>query len=161
MKLKPIETKYKGYRFRSRLEARWAVFLDHLGIDWEYEHQGYELPSGYYLPDFWLPTFDYSGMFLEVKPCSFSDEEKKKCYELHEASGKSVWLGEGVPEGKLYYMTDYWDDEFRLIDCVPNYADAEQDNRMFTMPSEYRHWPFVESAATAAKSARFEHGEEG
>ena len=26
--IKPIETKYNGYRFRSRLEARWAVFFD-------------------------------------------------------------------------------------------------------------------------------------
>ena len=25
---KAIETLYKGYRFRSRLEARWAVFFD-------------------------------------------------------------------------------------------------------------------------------------
>ena len=28
MEIKPIETHYKGYRFRSRLEARWAVFFD-------------------------------------------------------------------------------------------------------------------------------------
>lgn len=34
-RIKPIETKYKGYRFRSRLEARWAVFFDALGISWE------------------------------------------------------------------------------------------------------------------------------
>ncbi|MCB6994492.1 hypothetical protein LI177_13475 [bacterium 210820-DFI.6.37] len=26
--LKAIQTEYKGYRFRSRLEARWAVFFD-------------------------------------------------------------------------------------------------------------------------------------
>ena len=26
--IKAIETYYKGYRFRSRLEARWAVFFD-------------------------------------------------------------------------------------------------------------------------------------
>lgn len=25
--IKAIETEYKGYRFRSRLEARWAVFF--------------------------------------------------------------------------------------------------------------------------------------
>ena len=34
--MKPIETEYKGYRFRSRLEARWAVFFDALNIKWEY-----------------------------------------------------------------------------------------------------------------------------
>lgn len=36
--LKAIETHYKpSYRFRSRLEARWAVFFDALGYEWEYE----------------------------------------------------------------------------------------------------------------------------
>lgn len=29
--LKAIETIWKGYRFRSRTEARWAVFLETLG----------------------------------------------------------------------------------------------------------------------------------
>ena len=31
--IKAIETYYKGYRFRSRLEARWAVFFDAAGIN--------------------------------------------------------------------------------------------------------------------------------
>jgi hypothetical protein len=39
--LKPIETFYRGYRFRSRLEARWAVFMDAAGIVWEYEPEGF------------------------------------------------------------------------------------------------------------------------
>jgi hypothetical protein len=63
--IKPIETQYAGCRFRSRLEARWAVFFDHLGIRWEYEPQGFELPSGArYLPDFHLPDLD---LWVEVK----------------------------------------------------------------------------------------------
>lgn len=33
--IKAIETYYKGYMFRSRLEARWAVFFDASGIKWE------------------------------------------------------------------------------------------------------------------------------
>jgi len=46
-----IETRYSGYRFRSRLEARWATFFDHLGCEWEYEKEGYVLPNGdRYLP---------------------------------------------------------------------------------------------------------------
>ena len=65
MDIKPIETCYNGYRFRSRLEARWAVFMDALGIKYEYEPEGYELPSGWYLPDFWLPEWK---TWLEVKP---------------------------------------------------------------------------------------------
>jgi hypothetical protein len=67
-----IETSYAGCRFRSRLEARWAVFFDHLGIPWEYEPEGYlcsyrlTLDEGTfpYLPDFYLPT---QQMWVEVK----------------------------------------------------------------------------------------------
>lgn len=51
--LKAIETHYKGYRFRSRLEARWAVFFDNIGLEWVYEPEGFELGDGVrYLPDF-------------------------------------------------------------------------------------------------------------
>lgn len=64
--LRPIQTIFKGYRFRSRLEARWAVFLDTLGLRWEYEPQGFELRDGTrYLPDFYLPD---QGAFVEIKP---------------------------------------------------------------------------------------------
>lgn len=62
--IKPIETAYAGCRFRSRLEARWAVFFDHLAIEWEYEAQGYESDAGRYLPDFWLPGM---SLWVEVK----------------------------------------------------------------------------------------------
>lgn len=63
--IKAIETVYRGYRFRSRLEARWAVVFDALGIRWQYEHEGYKLPSGKrYLPDFYLPDVD---VLVEVK----------------------------------------------------------------------------------------------
>lgn len=41
--IKAIETEYKGYRFRSRLEARWAVFFDALGVEWVYEPEGFDL----------------------------------------------------------------------------------------------------------------------
>lgn len=59
-----IQTNYKGYRFRSRLEARWAVFFDAVGLDWKYEEQGYEVDGHRYLPDFWLPA---SNAWAEVK----------------------------------------------------------------------------------------------
>ena len=72
--IKAIETRYKGYRFRSRLEARWAVFFDHLGLRWQFEPEGFDLTErglGYYLPDFFLPDLDY---WIEVKPETFDDE---------------------------------------------------------------------------------------
>ena len=49
--IKPIETHYDGHRFRSRLEARWAVFFNTLGIKYQYEVEGYEMGDLRYLPD--------------------------------------------------------------------------------------------------------------
>lgn len=63
--IKPIETVYNGYRFRSRLEARWAVFFDALGIEYEYEPEGYKFSDGQcYLPDFYLSNLN---TFVEIK----------------------------------------------------------------------------------------------
>jgi hypothetical protein len=57
--MKPIQTYYKGYKFRSRTEARWAVFFDSVGVDWEYEPEGFVLSDGsHYLPDFKVTYFD-------------------------------------------------------------------------------------------------------
>ncbi|MBP7661589.1 MAG: hypothetical protein KA778_16395 [Burkholderiaceae bacterium] len=69
--MKAIETVYRGYRFRSRLEARWAVFFDELGLKWEYEPEGFER-SGWmegngtvrWLPDFLLTE---TNTWIEVK----------------------------------------------------------------------------------------------
>jgi hypothetical protein len=66
MTITAIETHYAGYRFRSRLEARWAVFFTTLGINWQYEPQGYTVgrTKTPYLPDFLLPDLQ---TFVEVK----------------------------------------------------------------------------------------------
>jgi hypothetical protein len=67
MTLKAIDTAYKGYLFRSRLEARWAVFFDALGLKWEYEVEGYDLDGVWYLPDFLVKTPQGADMWVEVK----------------------------------------------------------------------------------------------
>jgi len=51
-----IQTKINAHRYRSRLEARYAVLLQMCGLPFQYEREGFELESGRYLPDFWLPT---------------------------------------------------------------------------------------------------------
>ena len=64
--IKALETVYQGTRFRSRTEARWAVFFDALGLRWLYEPEGYDLGGGvWYLPDFFLPDLH---LVLEIKP---------------------------------------------------------------------------------------------
>lgn len=72
--MKAIETEYNGYRFRSRLEARWAVFFDTLGIKYEYEPEGFDLDGVYYLPDFWLPDIK---TWVEVKGVMRKEDSEK------------------------------------------------------------------------------------
>jgi hypothetical protein len=67
MELKAIETHYNGYRFRSRLEARWAVFFDALKIPYDYEREGFKLDAGPYLPDFLLLE-PRPRIWVEIKP---------------------------------------------------------------------------------------------
>ena len=76
MGIQAIETQYQGCRFRSRLEARWAVFFDAMDIKWEYEKEGYALGElGWYLPDFWLPDL---RVWVEVKAQQGTKEEYSK-----------------------------------------------------------------------------------
>ena len=95
--IKAIPATYNGVQFRSRTEARWAVFFDALGVRWEYEHEGYQLPSGWYLPDFWLPEVS-GGMFAEIKPRRAPTErETKAIEELCVATGKMACIFPGTP----------------------------------------------------------------
>ena len=97
--IKPIETKYKGYKFRSRLEARWAVFFDKMGIKFQYEPEGFKLKSGWYLPDFWLPQVK---MWCEVKQNDFNEREYSLAYELSESTGSPCLILIGEPDFKPY-----------------------------------------------------------
>ncbi len=87
-----LPTTYEGVQFRSRIEARWAVFFDHLGVRWDYEPEGFALPSGNYLPDFWLPDQD---CYFEVKGTPPIEHESQLARELNEATGKRVMIAYG------------------------------------------------------------------
>lgn len=94
-----IPTTYQDITFRSRLEARWAVFLDELGIKWQYEAEGYQLPNDeWYLPDFWLPEHD---MFFEIKPEGDTDGAAK-CEALALLTHKRV----AQSNGNRYQMAE-------------------------------------------------------
>ncbi len=93
--IKAIDTYYNNNYFRSRLEARWAVYFDALKTKWEYEQEGYDLgEEGWYLPDFYLPEHK---IYAEIKPIEFTLEEHLKCYKLAVLSGKSVIELVGLP----------------------------------------------------------------
>lgn len=87
-KIKPIQTEYNGLKFRSRLEARWAVFFDTAKIKYEYEPEGYEDENGNrYLPDFYLPDYD---IYVEVK----RDTEEGLNEIINKCEPAIVWGGE-------------------------------------------------------------------
>lgn len=83
-----IETIYKGYKFRSRLKARWAVFFDALNIDYRYEIEKFDLDGLPCLPDFWLPTQQY---WIEIKDQEPTEEEQEKATLLSLYTGKPVY----------------------------------------------------------------------
>ena len=90
--IKAIDTSYKGFLFRSRLEARWAVFFDALGLDWEYESEGFELPDGTrYLPDFCVRTPQGNPIWYEIKPERVTSDMKHASFKsaLYAAEEKS------------------------------------------------------------------------
>lgn len=86
--IKAIDTVYRGFKFRSRLEARWAVFFDAIGHEWTYEPEGFELPSGWYLPDFLIKKFD---VYVEIKPKAPDDRERQIGEDMA-AAGKQFVL---------------------------------------------------------------------
>jgi hypothetical protein len=110
MTIQVIETRYKGYRFRSRLEARWAVFFDTLGAHWVYEPEGFDLAeSGWYLPDFWIEDWE---SYVEIKPVrDLSPQEKsdedRKFRALNLQTQHMVILLEGSPYPDEYEATRY------------------------------------------------------
>lgn len=103
--IRAIETVYDGYRFRSRLEARWAVFFNALGIPYEYEKEGYDLSGykllgddpdskspkrlGWYLPDFWLPI---QKCWIEIKGRCPIDIEKATASCLAQMTGRRAFV---------------------------------------------------------------------
>lgn len=170
--IRPIQTEYNGYLFRSRLEARWAVFFDVMRYDYEYEPEGFDLgPDGLYLPDFWLPQVE---MYAEVKPTHLSIEEKRKCACLVESTERSCLLLIGPPDFKEYWAYVPWRTENPYVDehvdiemwdyaLISLYVHARPEGRFFSSP-ECSDWCDEEfghdyvKAVHASRRARFERG---
>jgi hypothetical protein len=194
--LKAIPTRYAGCYFRSRLEARWAVFFDTLDIKWQYEPEGFETPHGWYLPDFYLPE---GGAWVEIKGGSFTKKDKARAsyvaqHVWDERGDKFRVISGDIPRpGTRLIVTETracvpaipilgW-----ALDCIPLCVNGEfrlptvVDGKI-TEPAEFsweelKGFPFswkempwlpayrdekhFDEALTAARSARFEHGQSG
>ena len=196
--LKPIETHYRGYRFRSRLEARWAVFFDKLRVRWDYEPQGYALTLlprdpdhlGAYLPDFWLP--DQQSWF-EVKgeePDAHEWQRLSRFADLVIADDTAprLFVAVGrIPDPTTVGSSGPYGDQLTITRIFPDDASDEPyawttctncgfPDLQWSARSERNHcgcgakWEgdnyqngddhLILAAYQAARSARFEHGEQ-
>ena len=184
---KPIETEYKGYRFRSRLEARWAVFFDACGVKWDYEVEGFDLGDGIkYLPDFVL--YDVHGLrddgvnndlYVEVKG-RMTKADAEKIRRFHKEGARVLVVG-CIPDGTdahdiyenvfqecyndnngvSYYNFETIDDDF--FGAFPG-VDKEGHFTLFGDDLNYLRdldYEATEKAYRAARQARFEFGEKG
>jgi len=183
--MKVIQTRYNGYRFRSRLEARWAVLLDTLGLQWEYEPQGFVLGADAYLPDFWLPVMQ---VWLEVKPRNPNEREVRVARALADESQRPVAIVNGDWNDWKHpprYLAIGWyvrpscaarpkrpavseDFDASLFHCEDcgTVAFASLADEDWVCYGCGECWVplssvLIDKAIGAAKSARFEHGEHG
>lgn len=154
--MKAINTEYSGYLFRSRLEARWAVFFDTLGWEYKYEPEGFILSNGTpYLPDFYLPEIN---TWVEVKPEYPHKEDMDKCKLLSLEIGTEygVMLVYGLPD-KIQYP-HFWSGDYYGDSTLTSYIKSKR----WTWPYVNGDWwPCDDMAFDRAKKARFEFGQKG
>ena len=169
MTIKAIETVYNGYRFRSRLEARWAVFFDVLNVDYEYEKEGFDLDGKWYLPDFWMIYADdgfHGSFWLEIKATLPTREEIDLARRLAYMTKGGVFIATGLPgvnqirlvnyngfNGYQEVQFEYWAD-FPATTKTQSILSKPLVDKTIQLED-------VEQAALAAKQARFEHGQIG
>ena len=172
--IKAIETEYDGHRFRSRLEARWAVFFNAVGLTYEYEIEGFEMDGTRYLPDFYIPSLN---RWFEIKGKPMSLNEIKKCEEFcrrldNENIKYSVLIGSpnlcairfgdffGILEYVWEWPSEKYPDNYR-IQAPKELIDDKYYSRfvkgLWVVPDKTEEEVAV--AAVAAGKARFEFGE--
>lgn len=178
--IKAIETHFMGYKFRSRLEARWAVFFNEMGITYQYEPEGFELGGGLrYLPDFLLPHLD---LWIEVKGDVPTLAEQEKVIRLTEqmpSRALALFYGDPSPDHMMFWAFGKNVPRFFFIECdrcgtLGYFALHEQaKGYLYLLRCKHKQSVIkkimeqgfiplaskVMPACIAARSARFEHGE--
>jgi hypothetical protein len=138
-----IETCYAGHRFRSRLEARWAVFFDHLGIKWRYETEGYNLPDGSrYLPDFLIHPNTPREFWFEVKGTHPTADELEKAQGLATGTKSLVFVYFGEIEQPGLGLSS-WNGRDFLDYCEHDVAVKwlwDNETGWYTYPSGPHSW---------------------
>lgn len=107
-----------GVWYKSRLEAQWAAFFTEVGMEFQYEPKTVPLPTGWYVPDFWLKR-EY--VWVEVKG-DFEHFHQKRYQELAEAGNPVVALL-GLPSPNKYAAT-LFAPKRRFAECYPVLTNA-------------------------------------
>jgi len=94
---------YSGYHFKSKLECRWFIFFETLGIVSVYEPKKFYLSEFHnaYIPDFALLScpFDY----IEIKPTEPLADEYGKCRALSQMGfNVALFAGKCSPDVTVY-----------------------------------------------------------
>lgn len=89
-----IPTKYKTFRYRSKLEAQHAKFFDLLSIDFLYEPELFRFGNQSYLPDFKIFIPDEKVRWIEVKGPMYSEARIKAILLAQKTQGLvQIWAG--------------------------------------------------------------------
>lgn len=168
--IRAIPTRYAGVLFRSRLEARWAVFFDAAGISWTYEPERVALTGrSTYLPDF---CTNGSG-YVEVKGAE-GNLDKPYLLRAVRALGHLTVLGpipdcrRGVP-GRTLLLAQAGKEPLVAVSWA-DYRPGRSLAHAVRPAGEAQPWlspPFAPGGCTGtcpydtARSARFEHGQSG
>jgi hypothetical protein len=117
MTIAPIPTRWNGVLYRSRTEARWAVFFDALGVEATYEPETFNLGGSWYLPDFFILQWN---LYVEVKPREATEFERSRCERLAALTGRPVFMALGSPgerSGSLFLSTGPLKGNFSFEQC--------------------------------------------
>lgn len=153
--LRPIPTRYNGYNFRSRLEARWAVVFDRLRIPYEYEAQGFKTEHGYYLPDFYLPTLN---RLVEIKPQAHTNTELQHAILKSMRQLFSLRLPAMLIEGTPGVgFCDYWVHQYDEFEGVWQGSFVDESLNVTGEMLREHHLPKkLRDALIAGREARFD-----
>jgi len=160
--IKAIETEYAGCLFRSRSEARWAVFFDRMGVEWEHEPEGFETSAGKYLPDFrisipQIKNYGYHQWF-EVKPPNSPIDARHAA--LAAESHTPLIVARGMPRSYADQMRT-WESPLMAYGIEPrtwpvafcDSADPWGDESYCSLGSQ-RHWCQENMAHTLMGTAK-------
>lgn len=122
--IRALPTLYEGIRYRSRLEARWAIFFRALGVFAQYEPEGFVLGRVWYLPDFHIPHWK---AFVEIKPTAPTTAERDQCRALAEGTCQDCLLIWGEPQPRQHSVLRFEFDPLGLGEFVLEEALAASE----------------------------------